>query len=180
VEGSDGNFYGMTSYGGANGAGAVFKITPGGAETVLHSFGTGTDGGYPYGSLMLGSDGNFYGMTGYGGANGVGAVFKITPGGAETVLYSFGNGTDGQYPYGSLVQGTDGNFYGMTESGGANGFGAIVEITPSGTETVLWSFGAGTDGKYPYGDLTLGRDGTLYGLTSSGGANGEGAVIKFN
>jgi uncharacterized repeat protein (TIGR03803 family) len=108
-------------------------------------------------------------------------VFKITPAGAETVLWSFGSGTDGIFPHGSLVQGSDGNFYGMTYEGGANDKGIIFEITPSGsTETTVWSFGAGSDGKLPYGDLTFGPDGTLYGLTYEGGANGEGAVIEFD
>jgi uncharacterized repeat protein (TIGR03803 family) len=180
IQGSDGNFYGTTSNGGTNGDGTVFKITPAGAETVLWTFGNGTDGTSPYGSLVKGSDGNFYGMTAEGGTYGLGTAFKITPAGAETVLWTFGNGTDGSYPYGSLVQGSDGNFYGMTYEGGANSAGTIVEITPSGTETVLWSFGAGSDGTYPLGNLIFGPDGALYGLTYEGGADSDGAVIQFN
>jgi uncharacterized repeat protein (TIGR03803 family) len=180
LQASDGNFYGMTEGGGTNTDGTVFKITPAGAETVLWSFGSGTDGQEPYGSLIQASDGNFYGLTNEGGANSYGAVFKITLAGVETVLWSFGSGTDGTYPYGSLVQGSDGNFYGMTCAGGANNYGAIFQITPSGTETLLWSLGAGTDGSYPYGDFTLGPDGTLYGVTYDGGAYNQGAVIEFN
>jgi uncharacterized repeat protein (TIGR03803 family) len=180
VQGTDGNFYGMTKEGGTNGEGTVFKITGAGAETVLWSFGGGTDGREPYGSLLQGTDGNFYGTTSEGGTNNAGTVFKITPAGVETVLWSFGSGTDSNTPYGSLVQGTDGNFYGMTYEGGVNSYGTIFKITPSGTETMLWSFGAGSDGNEPYGDLTFGPDGTLYGLTYEGGANGAGAVIEYN
>jgi uncharacterized repeat protein (TIGR03803 family) len=180
VQGSDGDFYGMTSAGGTSGSGTVFKITPAGAETVLWSFGSGTDGQQPDGSLVQGGDGNFYGMTEFGGTNGAGTAFKVTPAGAETVLWSFGSGTDGSRPYGSLVQGSDGNFYGMTSHGGANNYGAIVQITPGGTETLVWSFGAGSDGSYPYGDLIFGPDGTLYGMTYYGGTNNEGIVFQFN
>jgi uncharacterized repeat protein (TIGR03803 family) len=180
VQGTDGNFYGMTYAGGANGGGTVFKITPSGTETVLWSFGGGNDGYVPYGSLVQGTDGNFYGTTQQGGATGAGIVFNITPSGTETILWSFGGGSDGGSPTGSLLLGSDGNFYGMTQSGGASGAGTIFQITPSGTETLLWSFGSGSDGSQPYGDLTLGPDGTLYGETSSGGTNGKGAVIEFN
>jgi uncharacterized repeat protein (TIGR03803 family) len=180
LQASDGNFYGMTEGGGTNTDGTVFKITAAGAETVLWSFGSGTDGQEPYGSLIQASDGDFYGLTNEGGVNSLGAVFKITPAGAETLLWSFGSGTDGTYPSGSLVQGSDGNFYGMTCDGGANNDGAIFQITPTGTETLLWSLGAGTDGSYPYGDLTLGPDGTIYGVTYDGGAYNHGAVIEYN
>jgi uncharacterized repeat protein (TIGR03803 family) len=180
VQGSDGNFYGMTSVGGVNSDGTVFKITPAGTETVLWSFGSGTDGTDPYGGLIQGSDGNFYGMTYHGGTNGKGTAFKITPAGVESVLWSFGSGgTDGTYPYGDLVQGKDGNFYGMTYQGGANGEGTIVQITPNSTETVVWSFGAGSDASYPCGNVTFGSDGTLYGLIYYGGTNNRGAVIEF-
>jgi uncharacterized repeat protein (TIGR03803 family) len=181
IQGSDGNFYGMTAGGGANGGGAVIKITPAGAESVLWSFGSSGDGASPIGgSLIQGSDGNFYGMTYWGPANGPGAVIKITPAGAESVLWSFGGTGDGAYPFSnSLIQGSDGNFYGMTTSGGANGKGAVIKITPSGAESVLWSFGSSGDGVYPQGSLIQGSDGTFYGMTTGGGALGPGAVIKI-
>jgi uncharacterized repeat protein (TIGR03803 family) len=170
----------MTSTGGAHYAGTVFKATPSGTVTILHSFNTTIDGENPSGSLVQGSDGNFYGMTRFGGANGAGTVFEITPSGTETILHSFANNsTDGGYPAGSLILGSDGNFYGMAGSGGANGDGIIFKITPTGSETVLWSF-AGSNGSTPYGDLTIGPDGTLYGVTSAGGANGHGVVFQFN
>jgi uncharacterized repeat protein (TIGR03803 family) len=132
VQGSDGNFYGTTVAGGANnGDGTVFKITPSGTLTILHSFNL-SDGAYPYGGLVQGSDGNFYGTTYFGGgssncADGCGTVFKITPSGTLTTLYSFA-GSDGKNPYGGLVQGSDGNFYGTTTGGGANDAGTVFRL----------------------------------------------------
>jgi uncharacterized repeat protein (TIGR03803 family) len=184
IIGSDGSFYGMTYAGGANGEGIIFKITPAGEETVLWSFGGSGDGAHPGGSLILGTDGNFYGMTIDGGANNAGVIFKFTPGGAETVLHSFGNQGDGFDPTGALIQAADGNFYGMNEIGGWTGRGTIYEITPSGNETVLYSFGEGlndaaSDGEGAFGDLTLGSDGTFYGMTSRGGADNQGTLFSF-
>lgn len=123
VQATDGNFYGTTTEGGAGGdcyggsCGTVFRITPSGTLTVLHSF-DGSDGDGPAAELVQGTDGNFYGTTGYGGASNDGTAFRITPSGALTTLYSF-NGSDGSGPYG-LVQGSDGSFYGTTGGGGAN------------------------------------------------------------
>ncbi len=180
IQGSDGNFYGMTNMGGSYSRGTVFKITPAGAESVLWSFGAINDGAYPFGSLVEGSDGNFYGMTYEAVANNdYGTVFRITPAGVETVLWTFGNGTDGQFPYGRLIVGSDGNFYGLTDEGGVNGKGTIFSITPAGAETVLWSFGGAGDGSYPLSNLTLGTDGNFYGMTLEGGANSWGTLFKF-
>ncbi len=128
VQATDGNFYGTTYQGGASsncqgGCGTVFRITSAGTLTTLHSF-DWYDGASPTGALVQGSDGNLYGTTYGGGAEPrVGTVFKITPGGALTTLYSFcaqANCTDGQQPYAGLVRGSDGNFYGTTLEGGAN------------------------------------------------------------
>ena len=189
IQGSDGNFYGTTSAGGTNGNGTVFKITIGGVETWLYSFGSvAGDGSYPNGSLIQASDDNFYGTTSTGGANGAGTVFKITPAGSELVLHSFGARAsgDGESPYGSLIQASDGNFYGMTLGGGSNGTGAVFKITPAGAESVLYSFGAAGSGdaNSPYGNLIQASDGNFYGMTYGGGANtcgsvGCGAVIRI-
>src|SRR5271166_94706 len=154
---SDGNFYGTTGAGGDNcsptGCGTVFKITPGGTETTLYSFCPDypypcTDGDDPNGALVQAPDGSFYGTTSSGGrgADDAGTVFKITPTGTLTTLYSFcsqPNCADGRYP-GGVVQATDGNFYGVTGGGGSNnctddGCGTIFKITPSGTLTTLYS-----------------------------------------
>ncbi|MGA3075650.1 MAG: choice-of-anchor tandem repeat GloVer-containing protein [Bryobacteraceae bacterium] len=169
--------------------------------TTLHSF-VGTDGEYPAGVLIQGSDGNFYGTTGHGGANNdAGTVYKITPGGALTTLYNFcalvnsNTCADGKAPVG-LVQAAKGEIYGTTSYGGsANnngdcsglGCGTIFEITPSGALTTLYAFcaqpvpvgGYCTDGAFPQAAPVLGADGNFYGTTASGGASGSGTVFKI-
>jgi uncharacterized repeat protein (TIGR03803 family) len=196
VQGSDGNFYGTTSANeyyfpiGFQGPGTVFKITPAGAETLLYAFGTSgsADGSTPVGALIQGKDGNFYGTTSRGGAYGNGTVFKITPAGAETVLYSFFGGLDGVDPAGGLIQDSDGNFYGTTTEGGQCQVGVVFKVTPTGAESVLHAFtggdtGCGTaDGGSPNSGLILGTDGNFYGTTASGGvadAPGAGTVFKI-
>lgn len=171
---SDGNFYGTTTGGGSYGAGTVFKMTSAGMLTTLHSF-DNDDGGGPAAALVQGSDGNFYGTTYYGGNYIWGTVFKISPGGDFTSLYSFKQYPYGANPYGSLVQGSDGNFYGTTERGGTNyncepGCGTVFTITSSGAFTTLYDF-SGPDGFSPYAGLVLGSDGNFYGVTQSGGSS---------
>jgi uncharacterized repeat protein (TIGR03803 family) len=185
VQGTDGNFYGTTYYGGANnsctnGCGTVFKITPLGKLTTLHSF-DGTDGANPYGPLILGTNGNLYGTTYSGGAHdnctlgaGCGTVFKITLGGNLTVLHSF-DGTDGGIPIAGLIQAIDGNFYGTTSAGGTSDFGTVFKITSTGKLTTLHSFN-GNDGEGPVGGLVQGTDGDFYDTAGSGGPNPCGFV----
>jgi uncharacterized repeat protein (TIGR03803 family) len=197
IQASDGNFYGTTSanqyggpYGGFMGPGTVFKVTPAGVETLLYAFGTSgsTDGATPVAGLLQGSDGNFYGTTSFGGAYGYGTVFKITPAGVETVLYSFFGGLDGIRPLGGMVQGSDGNFYGTTTEGGQCSVGVVFRVTPTGTESVLYTFTGGTsscgtaDGANPNYGLILGTDGNFYGTTASGGfvGRGDGTVFKIS
>jgi uncharacterized repeat protein (TIGR03803 family) len=193
VLGTDGNFYGTTFVGGASnsrgagGCGTVFKITPGGTLTTLHSFWsqTGcTDGAFPVAGLVEGTDGNFYGTTNKGGtgscpgvALACGTVFKITPAGTLTTLHSFDD-ADGAYPFGALIQATDGNFYGTTLQGGANDDGTVFKITPEGALTTLHAFEYG-DGAYPEGGLVQGTDGNFYGTSSYGGANDKGSVFMM-
>jgi uncharacterized repeat protein (TIGR03803 family) len=183
IQVSDDNLYGTTSIGGANGGGTVFSVSPStGTETVLYSFaGDRTDGGDPRAELLQGSDGNLYGVTWEGGTYGNGAVFTFSPiNGVETVLYSFmGGSTDGANPSGRLIQGSNGELYGMTTYGGANDDGTVFELSASGgVETVLHSFAGGTsDGKLPAGGLVQGSDGKLYGTTTYGGANNAGTVF---
>jgi uncharacterized repeat protein (TIGR03803 family) len=183
VLGNDGNFYGTTQYYGVNGVNSgstVFKITPGGTLTTLYSFCAQTncaDGGSPNG-LIQGTDGQFYGTTPFGGANclaqgGCGTVFKVTPGGTLTTLYSFCSQTncaDGNGPLNALVQATDGNFYGTTIGGGNSactspvaGCGTVFKITPTGNLTTLHSFD-GTDGNAAEG-LAQATNGIFYGTT---------------
>lgn len=182
IQGSDGNFYGTTGANGSSDDGTVFKLTPSGSQTVLHTFAkTGTDGQVPYAGLIQGSDGNFYGTTYGGGANGFGTVFKVTPSGAETIVYSFAGGTaDGANPYAGVIQGSDGNFYGTTYAGGAHGVGTVYQLTPGGTETVLYSFAGGTtDGANPEAGVIQGSDGNFYGSTYAGGPSDDGTVFEL-
>jgi uncharacterized protein (TIGR03437 family) len=177
VQGSDGNFYGTTTNYGA-GDGSIFKITPAGVLTTLHTF-NGTDGSYPRGTLVQGSDGSLYGTTVNGGVNDTGTIFKITPSGALTTIYSFGHiPPSGQNPGGGLVQGSDGNFYGTTQFGGTGGNGIIYKVTPSGTVTSLYNF-AITEPAQPIAALIQGTDGNFYGTTSMGGGYGQGSIFKI-
>jgi len=176
-----GNLYGTTYEGGAYNEGTVFKVTPSGTVTALHSFG-GADGANPYLSRVVRDKaGNLYGTTTAGGANGFGTVFKLSPTGTETVLHSFAaDGKDGYRPYASLAIDTTGNLYGTTISGGASSYGTVFKVTPSGTETVLYSFKGGTDGCNPYNSgVVLGTKGVLYGATAGCGANAVGTVFKL-
>jgi uncharacterized repeat protein (TIGR03803 family) len=176
-----GNVYGTASGGGASGDGVVFKIDTSGNETVLYSFTGGTDGGFPYGSIIRDSAGNFYGTTNGGGAAGAGVVFKLDSSGNETVLYSFSGGADGGYPLAGLIRDSDGNFYGTTNGGGASSAGVVFKLDTSGSETVLHTFTGGADGGYPLW-VVLARDlaGNLYGTTASGGTANEGVVFKID
>jgi uncharacterized repeat protein (TIGR03803 family) len=178
VQGKDGNFYGTTLAGGPGYSGSIFKMTPAGSIVNLYSFTGGSDGQYPVAGLIQGTDGNFYGITYYGGAFGYGNVFRMAPNGTLTSLYSFTGGNDGMNPWAGLVQGTDGNFYGTTESGGANGFGAAFRLTTNGTLATLVGFGL-TNGANPMGNLVQGADGSFYGTTENGGTNGDGTVFKM-
>jgi uncharacterized repeat protein (TIGR03803 family) len=187
VQGTDGYMYGTTTEGGASGpfgAGTVFRITPAGKLTTLHSF-SGTDGAYPFAGLVQGTDGEFYGTTSQGGANGYGAVFKITPTGKLVTVHSFcaqTNCADGEYPFAGLVQGIDGEFYGTTSQGGANGYGTVFKITPEGKLATLYSFCAQADcadGTYSASGLIQAPNGELYGTTAQGGTNGVGTVFKI-
>ena len=194
VQGTNGNLYGTTYNGGAgasncafSGCGTVFRVSPGGTLTKLHSFHF-SDGAFPYAGLVQARDGNFYGTTAGGGGAasacnfyGCGTVFKITPGGTMTTLYhscAQTNCTDGAFPYAGLVQGTDENFYGTTAGGGEYGDGTVFRITPAGALAVLHSFN-GTDGSSPYGGLVQATNGTFYGTTYAGGANGYGTIFSL-
>ena len=172
------NLYGTTYGGGAYGYGTVFKLDPSGTETILHSFDfNGSDGYYPYASLVLGEKGILYGTTELGGAYGQGTVFEVKPtrdGSTAAILHSFDlNGTDGADPFATLILDKVGNLYGTTYAGGGYSSGAVFELAPSGTETILHSFDFnGSDGYYPNASLVLDGEGNLYGTTTYGGAYG--------
>jgi uncharacterized repeat protein (TIGR03803 family) len=184
VEDHEGNFYGTTEVEGEYSGGTLFKITSSGVFTVLHSFGAqqGAEGWGPAATLLLASDGDFYGTTTYGGSNNTGTVFKITRSGIFTLLYSFGatGSEDGVEPWSAMIEGCDGDLFGTTLYGGASGYGTVFKITRSGVETVLHSFGsAANDGQGPQAPLIWGYDGKIYGVTSGGGAYGNGAIVQI-
>ncbi len=181
IIGSDGNFYGTTYQGGANNDGTVFMMTPAGSLTTLYSF-AGTDGNAPYAPVTQGSDGNLYGTTSLGGAYGNGSVFQITLAGALTTLHSFcapSGCNDGSVPYGGVIQGTDGSFYGTAGTGGQYSRGVVFKITSDGTFTTLHAFN-GSEGRNPYAGVVQSSSGNLYGTTYNGGGNGEGSVFSMS
>jgi uncharacterized repeat protein (TIGR03803 family) len=246
VEDKKGHLYGTTGYGGGSGCsgagcGIVFKVASDGTESILYTFTGGSDGGRPNGSLLADKAGDLYGTTVAGGYTGglcysfgCGSVFKLAPGGTETVLYYFTSGNDGQNPNGGLIADTSGNFYGTTEAGGPYDAGTIFKLAANGTETVLYAFdvhystgiggplarvtrdGAGdlfttvqgglygggavfelaadgtanvvysfcaqagcSDGESPASNLILDKSGNLYGTAGGGGAHQDGVIFKL-
>jgi uncharacterized repeat protein (TIGR03803 family) len=186
LQGSDGNLYGTTLEGDEVLDGTVFKVSTSGAFTNLVSFG-GSNGSYPS-TLLQGTDGNLYGTTESGGSGGpaawYGTVFKVSTSGAFTSLVSFTN-TSGAYPGGTpttLLQGADGNLYGSTQSGGSDGYGAVYEVSTTGSFNSLVSF-TGSEDPYPGSNVTSllqGSDGYLYGATLSGGPSVKGTTFKLS
>jgi uncharacterized repeat protein (TIGR03803 family) len=181
---TNGDFYGTTQDGGANGYGTIFKITPSGTLTTLYNFCSQTnctDGANPYAGLIQATNGNLYGTTYNGGAHGGGTVFKITPTGTPTTVYSFCSQSgcaDGGAPWAGLIQATDGNFYGTTYSAGAYSYGTAFKLTPAGTLTTLHAFCSQgiqlcADGANPRAGLVQATNGNFYGTTSGGGVNGS-------
>ncbi len=191
-----GNLYGTTYSGGAYGNGAVFGMTPEAdgswGESVLLSFKIGPDGDYPWASLTVDQAGNLYGTTGGGGNSncyfdyGCGVVFKLSPNKdgtwAESELYTFTGGNDGEYPRSFLIFDPAGNLYSTTANGGTYGDGVVFRLTPNSdgtwTEEVLHAFSGGNDGNGPSG-LIFDAAGNLYGATGAGGADGYGVVFKL-
>jgi uncharacterized repeat protein (TIGR03803 family) len=181
---SKGTLYGTASSGGTSGLGVVFKLSGKGSETVLHNFTGGTDGATPNGGVIEDASGALFGTTTAGGASGSGTVFRVK-GKKETVLYSFAGGTDGADPQAGLVMDAAGNLYGTTSAGGSAGNGTVFELVAPKkkdgpwTETVLYSFGTGTDGATPIGGVIFDAAGNLYGTTSGGGTSGYGAIFQL-
>jgi uncharacterized repeat protein (TIGR03803 family) len=183
IQGLDGNLYGTTLGGGTPGPGTVFRITPQGKLATIYDFCSQTncvDGSEPYGGLVLGTDGDFYGTTSQGGTNDDGTVFKITAGGNLTTLYSFSTaGAAGGGPMAPMIQARDGNFYGTTQFGGeACNMGAIFKITPNGTLTPLYGLGC-SDGSDLTAPLMQASDGNFYSTTELGGAHGYGSIFRI-
>lgn len=182
IQGADGNFYGTAISGGSGaGYGTIYKITPSGTFSVIHTFDS-TDGANPHAPLALGTDNNLYGTTYLGGTSGEGVVFRISTSGTYTVLYNF-DGTHGANPNGPLVQGSDGFFYGTTANGGASSAGVVFKVTGVGKIAVLHSLNGTSDGSQPFAGLVQATDGNFYGAASVGGSTscsgGCGTLFKI-
>jgi uncharacterized repeat protein (TIGR03803 family) len=185
-----GNLYGNAELGGAHASGTAFKLSPSAGGkwklSTLDAFQGMPHAGSPYGGLISDAAGNLYGTTYFGGANGLGSVFKLTQSNGkfkESVLYSFKTGTDGNSPTSTLVFDAHGNLYGTTSAGGdANGDGIVFKLTPTSggkwKETVAHRFSDKPDGSQPYYGLALDKKGNFYGTTAIGGA-GAGVVFKL-
>jgi uncharacterized repeat protein (TIGR03803 family) len=182
---ADGNLYGTTYQGGASNAGIVYEISPSGTERVLYSFTGGADGGNPYAGVIADSAGNLYGTTYKGGAFGYGTVYKLTPAGQETVLYSFSGGADGANPYAGVIWDPSGNLYGTALYGGVTtctyGCGVVYKLSPTGQQTVLYSFSSQNHGAgWPYAGVIRDSAGNLYGTASGGGEKNGGEVYEIS
>jgi uncharacterized repeat protein (TIGR03803 family) len=155
----------------------------------IYDFGGIPDDGQSPVGLVLGTNGNFYGVTRNGGTNGDGSLFQLTVAGVETPLYSFKDGNDGSSPGAGLTQGTNGLFYGVAEVGGSNGFGSIFSITTNGAFTALHAFVlprstktgliTNSDGYTPSAALILSTNGNFYGSAAQGGTNGYGTLFQM-
>jgi len=193
-----GNLYGTTTQGGTSDAGTVFKLTPSGdtwTETVIYNFARKPDGGGPVGDLIFDKIGNLYGTTAAGGTypglNGLGGgtAFKLTlnPDGTwdETVLHSFGSGSDGTEPFAGLIADPAGNLYGTTLYGGGTpngGHGTVFQLTLSNgtwTESVISNFTAPGGGNFPQSPLLLDQSGKIFGA-ANGGAYQNGVIFQLS
>ncbi|HEY4771566.1 MAG TPA: choice-of-anchor tandem repeat GloVer-containing protein [Steroidobacteraceae bacterium] len=195
VQGPDGNLYGTTAYGGTNGQGTVYRLTPAGTFKVIYNFcslANCTDGREPQAPLVFGTNGDIYGTTGGGGSGtaycgtGCGTVFKLTPKGILSTLHNFCSVApcdDGSDPSSGLVQGRDGSFYGVTSAAGGSYLqGTVYRITPAGVLTTLYAFciqTGCTDGESPRAGLIQGTNGQFYGTTGSGGQYGYGEIFEI-
>jgi uncharacterized repeat protein (TIGR03803 family) len=200
-----GNLYGVTAFGGTGacdgGCGTVFELSPnsqgGWSESVLYSFQGGSDGANPVGGLVADNQGNFYGITAWGGVSagycgsmGCGTVFELGPisggGWQESILFKFHGRTDGYEPEGALIFDGDGNLYGTTLGGGSGTQGVLFKLSPSSggtwTQKILFNFDGGPRGGQPTGKLTMDKSGNLYGTTTFGGSGcgfGCGTVFEL-
>jgi uncharacterized repeat protein (TIGR03803 family) len=181
IQGSDGSFYGVTSGAGGIFSSTVYKYTRSGTYTTIYQF-TNAQAQSVSAQLIQGSDGNLYGMSGVGGAYGNGSIYKLSTSGKLLYLHSFSaNGLSGAIPFGSLVQASDGNFYGTTYYGGtAGGHGTVIKMTQQGKVSVMYSFTGNGDGANPSGGLIQATDGNLYGTTSAKGTYGYGTIFQIS
>ncbi|HEX3718462.1 MAG TPA: choice-of-anchor tandem repeat GloVer-containing protein [Verrucomicrobiae bacterium] len=177
VEGSDGNLYGTTYYGGHEDLGTIVRIA-GGNDQGIFQFSGGDIGANPAAALFANTDGYLYGTTQYGGTNNAGIVFRVSTNGDLGVLYRLNGATDGSEPIAPLVAGANGALYGTASRGGAGGCGTVFQITTNGIFTVLHSF-IGADGDNPGAALTVLSDGSVWGVTQYGGSDNQGTIFQI-
>jgi len=173
IQASDGDLYGVTQ----GTVPVAYKITmPAATFSVLANL-----PGTSVAPLIVGSDGNFYGTTTLGGKFNEGTVFQLTRKGVLKIIYNFGTATlDGTTPEGPVVQGGDGKLYGTTNWGGSVGQGTIYQLTAAGAYKILHNFTGSPDGAHPPAGLLQGSDNFLYGVTTAGGASGNGTIFRLN
>jgi uncharacterized repeat protein (TIGR03803 family) len=189
---ASGAIYGTTFSGGANNLGTVFKLTPLDAAQATYAFAgysfSGSDGANPQGGVFVDGGGAVYGTTSAGGTSGQGTAFKLTPpsaGGAYTPQsYSFGGGSDGATPLGSVFVDGNGALYGTTSAGGAGGFGTVFKFTPLGASQpgytiATYDFASPEDGETPFAGVITDGSGIVYGTTFDGGAQAFGTVFSL-
>lgn len=172
-----GNLYGTATLINEYCAGAVFKLSPGGAETVLHCFGEGRDGFGPE-ALYMDTKGDLWGTACCGGTGG-GVVFKIKSTGKEKLVHTFaGQPNDGATPFGALIMGSDGKFYGTTTGGGKYNVGTVIKLALDGSDIVLYSFNGERSGADPVAGLIMDANANLFGVDAGGGAKNFGTVFE--
>jgi uncharacterized repeat protein (TIGR03803 family) len=178
---TDGNLYGVTYEGGANNKGSIYRVTPAGEQTTLHSF-DGTDGWHPVCTLIQASDGNLYGTTANGTTHFGGTIYRMSLSGSFQLIHGFDDLAGGNLAFGSLLQTPNGMLYGTTRAGGDNFAGTVFKLKMDGSGfTRIHSFSGGQqDGNSPSGDLSRAADGSLYGTTFYGGPANYGAIFKID
>jgi uncharacterized repeat protein (TIGR03803 family) len=179
-----GSLYGVTGQGGSYNDGVIYKVDAQGNETVLHSFtGATNDGKYPtYTTVVIGPDGNLYGVTQEGGSADAGILYRLNKSGKLTILHNFmGGTTDGCNAMGVPLLDKADNFYGVTSSCGSGQYGTVWKVSKIGKETVLHNFSGGTaDGQYPLSGVVMDTNGNLYGTTETGGSAGYGTAYRVS
>jgi uncharacterized repeat protein (TIGR03803 family) len=180
IRDTGGNLYGTTAGGGSARDGVVYKLDSAGNETVLHSFAGFSDGAGPRSGVIADGAGNLYGTTAIRGAYNAGVIYKLSPAGKETLLYSFTGTSDGGHPSAGVIRDATGNLYGTAVDGGAFGHGVVYKLDPAGNEAVLHSFTGGADGGNPFAGVVFDPAGNLWGTTNSGGMANKGTVYVLD
>ena len=180
MEATNGKLYGITANGGAHNSGVLFSFDP---TTLIYSnrydFTSPIGGVNYYASLQQATNGKFYGTTQYGGANNNGEIFSFDESTSTFIdLFDF-DFQNGANPQSNLIEAADGNFYGLTYSGGVDSLGVLYRVDTNGNYTKLFDF-TGINGAHPSRRLLQTRNGKLFGTTLFGGINNVGVVFSYD